>query len=80
MLPLPIERLELVADNERALTGLSRLRVLVVDDNHDAADSLRELLESWGRTPTPFTTVVRRSRPPRGCNRKLCCWTSVCPA
>jgi PAS domain S-box-containing protein len=50
-LPLPIEHPELVADNEPLGrdTTLPRLRILVVDDNKDAADSLQLLLQALGQ-------------------------------
>ena len=51
VLPLPIERIELVASNKRPENNkaLRRLRVLVVDDNRDAAESLRLFLQALGQ-------------------------------
>jgi CheY-like chemotaxis protein/nitrogen-specific signal transduction histidine kinase len=49
-LPLPIEHLELVANNDRLpAVSLPRFRILVVDDNRDAADSLQMLLQTLGQ-------------------------------
>ncbi len=51
VLPLPLERLELVANNPQPDRSqpLRRLRVLVVDDNRDAAESLRLFLQALGQ-------------------------------
>jgi CheY-like chemotaxis protein len=49
-LPLPLEQLELVADRARAPHDApQRHRVLVVDDNKDAADSLHMVLQVLGQ-------------------------------
>lgn len=50
-LPLPLERLRLVSDRSRTATDseLPRFRIVVADDNRDAADSLQLLLQSLGQ-------------------------------
>jgi PAS domain S-box-containing protein len=48
--PLSVEQLKVVARSEpRAPTALRRLRILIVDDNNDAADTLSQLLASMGQ-------------------------------
>jgi CheY-like chemotaxis protein len=51
VLPLPLERLALVASSKKPAShpSLRRLRVLVVDDNRDAAESLRLFLQALGQ-------------------------------
>jgi PAS domain S-box-containing protein len=51
VLPLPLERPALVASNAKPASTkpLRRLRVLVVDDNRDAAESLRLFLQALGQ-------------------------------
>ena len=49
-LPLSIQQMQVIATTEkREEHPISRLRILVVDDNKDAADTLRFLLESMGQ-------------------------------
>jgi PAS domain S-box-containing protein len=48
-LPLPVESLEIVAEGAAAESALPRFRVLVADDNKDAADSLQQLIQSLGQ-------------------------------
>ena len=49
-LPLPLEQLELVVHNPTpTASALPRLRIVVADDNKDAADSLHMLLQSLGQ-------------------------------
>jgi PAS domain S-box-containing protein len=52
-LPLSIQQLKVIsASVSRAEPSLPRLRVLVVDDNHDVADTLNLLLQSMGQYVT----------------------------
>jgi CheY-like chemotaxis protein/nitrogen-specific signal transduction histidine kinase len=49
-LPLPLNRLELVAENKHSVPdNPPRLKVVVADDNEDAADSLNMLLQAIGQ-------------------------------
>jgi PAS domain S-box-containing protein len=49
-LPLPLGRLQLVSNNTvPAKSSLERLRIVVADDNKDAADSLQALLQALGQ-------------------------------
>ncbi|HEY4214697.1 MAG TPA: PAS domain S-box protein [Steroidobacteraceae bacterium] len=49
-LPLSVQQLQVISDSEpRPQSALPRLRVLVVDDNKDAADTLALLLQSMGQ-------------------------------
>ena len=58
-----------------------RLRMLVVEDNRDAADSLRMLLELFGHEVRGGVHGAgRRARRRRSGGRTSCCATSACPA
>jgi PAS domain S-box-containing protein len=48
-LPLSIQELKVITDSEQSDERLPSLRVLIVDDNKDAADSLHLLLEAMGQ-------------------------------
>jgi len=49
-LPLSIEQIQIISDQEHQAPGSIRtLRVLIVDDNRDAADSMNLLLTSMGQ-------------------------------
>ena len=68
---------------ERATAGANgqaaALRVLLVDDNVDAATSLAMLLRLWGHDVRAVHDAAagpgRRGRS----GRTWCCWTSACP-
>ena len=63
---------------ERA--ALAPLTILVVDDNQDAAESMRLLLRQVGADVRVAHDGPRRSRPSTPTGRAWCCWTSACPA
>jgi CheY-like chemotaxis protein len=50
-LPLVAHPPKVAADANLATAGSHGLRILIVDDNHDAADSLAQLLEAYGHHP-----------------------------
>ena len=68
------------ATDARPSAALPPRRVLVVDDNRDAADSLGMLLKLLGPTFTSSTTVRTPWRRSRLTSQPSCCWTSGCRA
>jgi PAS domain S-box-containing protein len=69
-LPLPVEALTLVSGEVRSADGeLPRYRIVIADDNRDAADSLHLLLQSFGQDPytvydgTTALEAIDRLRP-----------------
>ena len=53
-------------------------RILVVDDNVDAAKSLAMLLKRWGHKVETPTTGRPHWRSPGPTVPRWCCWTSAC--
>jgi len=68
-----------VRDAAAARPG-KRLKILVVDDNQDSANSLAELVVLWGMNRAWPTTGWRPLKPPPLFIPTWCCSISVCPA
>ncbi len=53
-------------------------RVLVVDDDRDATDSLVSMLKLWGLTAYAAYDARRQRSPKKRFNLPWCCSTSIC--
>jgi CheY-like chemotaxis protein len=57
---------------------ITRRRILVVDDNVDAAESLATILRLGGHEVDSHATASKVSRPPRALIPTSCCSISAC--
>ena len=77
--PRPSSRPRCRDRRSEAAAGRSPCRILVVDDNRDAADSLAMLLGVWATRSRRPTTAVEAVHAAAGFRPDWCCSTSACP-